>query len=78
LTDFVKTWYGKCILNFVLWHGLWLEVTASAIYFTDKGKVAARVEGGLEYLRHTPANRRRRKGNPVPGAITGPFFHWRT
>jgi hypothetical protein len=29
--------------------------------------------GGLEYLHRNPASRkRRRKGNPVPGGITGP------
>jgi hypothetical protein len=29
--------------------------------------------GGLQYLHRSPASRRRRrKGNPVPGGITGP------
>jgi hypothetical protein len=29
--------------------------------------------GGLEYLHRSPASRKRRqKGNPVPGGITGP------
>jgi hypothetical protein len=32
-----------------------------------------RVEAGVEYLHRSPASRRRRrKGNPVPGSITGP------
>jgi hypothetical protein len=32
--------------------------------------------GGLEYLHHSPASRRRRrKGNPVPGGITGQPCH---
>jgi hypothetical protein len=35
--------------------------------------------GGLEYLHRSPASRiRRRKGNPVPGNITGPLGHWGT
>jgi hypothetical protein len=35
--------------------------------------------GGLEYHRRGPASRRRRrKGNPVPGDVTGPPCHWRT
>jgi hypothetical protein len=33
--------------------------------------------GGFEYLHHSPASRRRRgKGNPVPGGITGPPCSW--
>jgi hypothetical protein len=33
--------------------------------------------GRLEYLHRSPASRRRRrKGNPVPGGITGPPCHW--
>jgi hypothetical protein len=33
--------------------------------------------GRLEYLHRSPANRRRRrKGNPVPGGITGPLRFW--
>jgi hypothetical protein len=33
--------------------------------------------GGLEYLYRSPASRRRRrKGNPVPGGISGPPCHW--
>jgi hypothetical protein len=34
--------------------------------------------GGLQYLHRSPASRRRRrgKGNPVPGGITGPPCHW--
>jgi hypothetical protein len=35
--------------------------------------------GGLEYCNRSPANdRRRRKGNPVPGGITGLPCHWGT
>jgi hypothetical protein len=35
--------------------------------------------GALEYLHRSPASRRRRrKGNPVPGGITGPPCHWGT
>jgi hypothetical protein len=35
--------------------------------------------GGLEYLHRSPASRRRRwKGNPVPGGVTGPPCHWGT
>jgi hypothetical protein len=31
--------------------------------------------GRFDYLHHSPASRRRRlKGNPVPGGITGPPF----
>jgi hypothetical protein len=34
--------------------------------------------GGVEYLHRSPASRRRRrKGNPVPGGITGPPCSWR-
>jgi hypothetical protein len=33
--------------------------------------------GGFEYLHSSPAShRRRRKGNPVPGAKTGPPCSW--
>jgi hypothetical protein len=33
--------------------------------------------GGVEYLHRGPAShRRRRKGNPVPGGITGPACSW--
>jgi hypothetical protein len=33
--------------------------------------------GRLEYLHHNPVSRRRRrKGNPVPGGITRPPYHW--
>jgi hypothetical protein len=33
--------------------------------------------GGLEYLHRCPASRKRRqKGNPVPGDITGPPCSW--
>jgi hypothetical protein len=33
--------------------------------------------GGVEYLHRSPASRRRRrKGNPVPGGITGPPCLW--
>jgi hypothetical protein len=33
--------------------------------------------GGLEYLHRSPASRKRRqKGNPVPGGITGPPCSW--
>jgi hypothetical protein len=33
--------------------------------------------GGIEYQNHSPASRRRRrKGNPVYGGITGPPCHW--
>jgi hypothetical protein len=35
--------------------------------------------GGLEYPHRSPASlRRRRKGNLVPGGITGPPRHWET
>jgi hypothetical protein len=35
--------------------------------------------GGLEHLHRSPAiSRRRRKGNPVPGGLTGPACHWGT
>jgi hypothetical protein len=35
------------------------------------------VWGGFEYLHRSPASRgRRRKGNPVPGGVTGPPFSW--
>jgi hypothetical protein len=33
--------------------------------------------GGIEYLTRSPESReRRRKGNPVPGGITGPPCSW--
>jgi hypothetical protein len=33
--------------------------------------------GGFEYLHRSPASRRRRrKGNPVPGSITGTSCSW--
>jgi hypothetical protein len=33
--------------------------------------------GGFEYLHRSPASRRRRrKGNPVPGGVTGPPCSW--
>jgi hypothetical protein len=33
--------------------------------------------GGFEYFHRSPASRkRRRKGNPVPGGITGPPCSW--
>jgi hypothetical protein len=33
--------------------------------------------GGFKYLHRSPASRRRRrKGNPVPGGITGPLCSW--
>jgi hypothetical protein len=32
--------------------------------------------GGVEHPHRSPASRRRRKGNPVPGGITGPPCHW--
>jgi hypothetical protein len=38
-----------------------------------------RCGGGVEYLHCNPASRRRRrKGNPVPGGITGPPCSWGT
>jgi hypothetical protein len=40
------------------------------------GDLAFQVGGGLEYLHRSPASRkRRRRGNPVPGGITGGYKH---
>jgi hypothetical protein len=42
-------------------------------------KTAVPCGGGLEYLHRSPARRkRRRKGNPPSGGITGPHCHWGT
>jgi hypothetical protein len=39
--------------------------------------LSLQVGGGLEYLHHSPASRKRgRKGNPVPRGITGPPCSW--
>jgi hypothetical protein len=44
------------------------------IYICD---LDLQVEGRLKYLHRSPASRkRRRKGNPVPGGITGPPCSW--
>jgi hypothetical protein len=49
-----------------------LFINLSVHYFYQCG-------GGLEYPHRSPTNRRRRrKGNPVPGHITGPPCHWGT
>jgi hypothetical protein len=35
--------------------------------------------GGLECIHRSPvSNRKRRKGKPMPGGITGPPYHWGT
>jgi hypothetical protein len=56
-----------------LWHwlhfGLDHPIPEGYIYMV----LSLQVMGGLEYLHRCPASRkRRRKGNPVPGGITGP------
>jgi hypothetical protein len=39
--------------------------------------VSLQCGGGFEYLHRSPASRRRRrKGNPVSGGITGPACSW--
>jgi hypothetical protein len=48
------------------------DITLAAILL-----VGAPCGGGLEYLHRSPASRKRRqKGNPVPGGITGPPCSW--
>jgi hypothetical protein len=48
-------------------------------YFLNKNRIPWEVpcQGGLEYLNRGPASHTRRwKGNPMPGAITGPPSYW--
>jgi hypothetical protein len=43
----------------------------------EHSKVDTPCGGGLEYLHRSPTSRKRRqKGNPVPGGITGPPCSW--
>jgi hypothetical protein len=51
--------------------------TQSYIGRTTQDQVSLPCGGGVEYLHRRPASRRRRlKGNPVPGCITGPPCSW--
>jgi hypothetical protein len=44
---------------------------------TEQNQIKTPCEDGLEYLHSSPAScRRRRKGNPVSGSITGPPCSW--
>jgi hypothetical protein len=59
----------KCL--FVL-----LNIALCSAYYTVS---ACPRGGGIEYFHRSPASRKRRqKGNPVPGGITGPLCSWGT
>jgi hypothetical protein len=74
--SFVKiiTW-NKC------YYGGWTQGHNSTriLFFLDKEYRMSPCGVRLEYLHHSPASRRRRwKGNPLPGNITGSPCHWGT
>jgi hypothetical protein len=53
-----------------LWKGV-------SVYYFKVLSLHVPCGGGLEYLHRSPASRkRRRKGNPVPGGISGPPCSW--
>jgi hypothetical protein len=49
-------------------------IEAFSVRFVPESRSAIPCGGGVEYLHRSPASRRRRrKGNPVPGDVTGPL-----
>jgi hypothetical protein len=58
---------------------LGLGISSLYQYMCPLRKLICRIPcgGGIEYLRRSPASRkRRRKGNPVPGGKSGPTCSW--
>jgi hypothetical protein len=56
-----------------------VSLTTSPVFLSSLSlcKLVTPSGGGVEYLHRSPVSRRRRrKGNPVPGGITGPLCSW--
>jgi hypothetical protein len=68
-------WDGlKDIKDVIEWMSVSCKVTLT-LTLTLSGRTPC--GGGLEYFTVVPASRKRRqKGNPVPGGITGPPCYW--
>jgi hypothetical protein len=63
--------YGNCLRMWIT------DVRLFYSLFSETIDNSVPCGGGLEYLHHSHVNRRRRwKGNPVPGGITGPLCYW--